>query len=383
MPRSADIEIKENSLSKTLENFLAQLLESGQADAVFVQQRRARDSVIMPVFISSPDQLENIEPVSPAFAVNNARLVSRLTKGRPGGKVAAVLRPCEIRAFIELVKLNQARTSDLTIIGTDCPGALQNSKLFEFMDKHGKSAADAFIESSFPDNAEPADWGELAPTCRTCTQPTPEGADLAVGLFGLLPGGRIQIYARTPAGENLLEALGFEASEPDPGREKTVESLVSRRTKARKEMTEKTREATDTFEKLEQYFSRCINCYNCRKVCPVCYCRQCVFDTDVCEHEPAGYMKWAGRKGGLKMPEDTLFYHLTRMAHMSTACVGCGQCSNACPSNIPVAELFVSVAEKAQAAFDYSAGRSLDDPPPLSVFFEDEFTEVAGIKDRG
>ncbi|MFO7930310.1 MAG: Coenzyme F420 hydrogenase/dehydrogenase, beta subunit C-terminal domain [Desulfosalsimonas sp.] len=383
MPQTADIEIKENSLSKTLESFLARLLESGQADAVFVQQRRAEDSMIMPVLISRPDQLTGIEPVSPAFAVNNARLVSRLTKGKPGGTVAAVLRPCEIRAFIELVKLNQAGTGDLTIIGTDCPGAMQNSDFFAFMEKHGQDATDAFIKSSFPENAEPADCRELAPACSTCTQPTPEGADLAVGLFGLLPGGRIQVYARTAGGEKLLESLGLEASEPEPGREEAVKNLVSRRAEARTEMTERTREATDTFEKLEQYFSRCINCYNCRKACPVCYCRQCVFDTDVCEHEPAGYMKRAGRKGGLKMPEDTLFYHLTRMAHMSTACVGCGQCSNACPSSIPVSELFVSVAEKAQAAFDYSAGRSLDEPPPLSVFFEDEFTEVVGIKDRG
>ena len=78
------------------------------------------------------------------------------------------------------------------------------------------------------------------------------------------------------------------------------------------------------------------------------------------------------------MPTDTIFYHLTRMAHMSTACIGCGQCSNACPNGIPVMELFRTIAHATQGAFDYTAGLSLEDDPPLSVFREREFPEVTG-----
>lgn len=66
---------------------------------------------------------------------------------------------------------------------------------------------------------------------------------------------------------------------------------------------------------------------------------------------------------------------------MSTACVGCGQCSNACPNEIPVMELFRTIAYKTQKAFVYEAGRSPDEPPPLSVFREDEFAEVVGIRE--
>ena len=80
------------------------------------------------------------------------------------------------------------------------------------------------------------------------------------------------------------------------------------------------------------------------------------------------------------MPTDTVFYHVTRLAHMSTACVGCGQCSNACPNDIPVMELFRTIAQDTQRAFDYQAGRSFEEAPPLSVFREDEFPEVVGIK---
>ena len=92
-------------------------------------------------------------------------------------------------------------------------------------------------------------------------------------------------------------------------------------------------------------------------------------------------MNWAKRKGIIKMPTDTVFYHITRLAHMSTSCIGCGQCSNACPNDIPVMEIFRTVANYTQKAFDYQAGRSLDDELPLSVFREKELSELTGGKD--
>jgi formate dehydrogenase subunit beta len=133
--------------------------------------------------------------------------------------------------------------------------------------------------------------------------------------------------------------------------------------------------------RLTSYLANCVNCYNCRVACPVCYCKECVFVTDVFDHEPAQYLRWAKRKGILKMPTDTVFYHLTRLAHMSTACIGCGQCSNACPNNIPVMEIFRTIAHLTQRTFNYEAGRSLEDAPPLSVFREKEFSELTGGKD--
>jgi formate dehydrogenase subunit beta len=160
-----------------------------------------------------------------------------------------------------------------------------------------------------------------------------------------------------------------------------LDALVARRVGRRDEMFARTQAAIDGIEKAAAYFADCINCYNCRVACPVCYCKECVFVTDVFNHEPAQYLQWAERSGVLKMPTDTLFYHLTRLAHMSTACVGCGQCSNACPNDIPVMEVFRTVARHTQQAFDYEAGRDLE-APPLSVFKESEFPEVVGISRR-
>jgi formate dehydrogenase subunit beta len=145
-------------------------------------------------------------------------------------------------------------------------------------------------------------------------------------------------------------------------------------------MFAETSEATNTIEKLNNYLAKCVNCYNCRVACPVCYCKECVFVTDVFNHDPVQYLRWAKRKGVIKMPTDTVFYHLTRLAHMSTSCVGCGQCTNACPNDIPVMELFRTVSYHTQKTFEYEAGRNIEDDLPLSVFREDELEEVVGIR---
>ena len=61
--------------------------------------------------------------------------------------------------------------------------------------------------------------------------------------------------------------------------------------------------------------------------------------------------------------------------------MGCGQCSNACPNDIPVMELFSMIASRTQGAFDYQAGLDVAQKPPLTVFHEHEFQEVVGVSD--
>jgi formate dehydrogenase subunit beta len=255
-------------------------------------------------------------------------------------------------------------------------GAYTNADYRRFSEKETTAT---FYGSVLSGKGTAVSGADLAPACSICEHPVPEGADIIIGLFGIDVRNNLLIQGMTPKGESMLCSLGLpESGEPEE-RRSAIESLISLRTKSRDNMFDKTAHATDTLEKLTAWLSGCINCYNCRVVCPVCYCKECVFVTDVFRHEPSQYLQWAERKGVVKMPTDTIFYHLTRMAHMSTACVGCGQCSNACPNDINVMELFRTVAHNTQKAFNYEAGRSPDEAPPLSEFREQEFGEVVGI----
>ncbi|EGB14599.1 Formate dehydrogenase [Pseudodesulfovibrio mercurii] len=371
MATTAKIQIDGGNPIAAVQGFLRGLMENESIGGVLVPMHLFGKGIPMPTLVTDPEQLSGADPLAPAFPMNSAKLLARLTRGQSGERIAAVLRPCEIRAFVELVKLNQGSIDDIILVGLDCMGAFDNTGYKAFLGDR-----DPF-EATMDFHRQVGNGGaDIASACRACEHPAPENADIVLGLAGADLSGHIPVTASSPRGESLLLSLGLPEAEAGGGRDEALKAMIEVRTANRDEMFERTRAVTGTLTDLAEYLASCVNCYNCRVACPVCYCKECVFNTDVFEHKPWQYMGWAKRKGSLKMPTDTVFYHLTRMAHMSMACVGCGQCSNACPNDIPVMELFRTVAARTQESFDYVPGRSLDEAPPLSVFKEDEFQDA-------
>ncbi len=373
MASIAKIPVANNDPVAALQTFLADLLERGVADAVFTMRQRPDSGVSMPALITDAALLAQANPLSPAFPLNGAKLLSRLTHGESSGVVAAVLRPCELRAFVELIKLNQGNSDNLLLIGLDCHGAYDNHTYrLALQGTDARTLTNEFISGC----GTIVGGQEIAKACKACEYAAPEGADLALGLFGANLNQYIPLISQSAAGENAVRKLELEDAGDSGQRSKTLEEITAKRIAFRDAMFEETAAATASMDKLSEYLSGCVNCYNCRVACPVCYCKECVFLTDVFDHKPWQYMGWAEKNGMLRMPTDTTFFHLTRLAHMSTACVGCGQCSNACPNDIPVMELFRTVAARTQKAFEYVPGRDPNEAPPLAVFKEDEFGEL-------
>jgi ferredoxin len=116
---------------------------------------------------------------------------------------------------------------------------------------------------------------------------------------------------------------------------------------------EKLSEAERT-EFWKEQFARCIKCYACRTVCPQCFCEVCVLEEDL----------WV-ETGVLAPPFPS--YHLIRAYHTVSKCVGCMECEQACPADIPLTVLYTLLRRDAEAMFEYVPGRSVDDPPPLVV----------------
>ncbi|MDD4952460.1 MAG: Coenzyme F420 hydrogenase/dehydrogenase, beta subunit C-terminal domain, partial [Desulfovibrionaceae bacterium] len=375
---TAKIEVRDKNPVAALQTFLAQVLEDEYVAGVLAPRHLNDNGALMPTLVTDPAMLDRVDPLAPAFPFNAAKTLVKLTNGEMVNKVAAVLKPCEIRAFVELVKLNQGNMDNALLIGVDCLGSFGNTEYLNYVkDADPIASSQDFARAALAGEESPGGT-PIAKACMACEHPSAVQADLSIGLVGLDIDDHLVVSAHTARGEGLLSRLGLPDVAEAPSRAKAMAELVKKRTAFRDKMFEETNEATASVEKLARYLSGCVNCYNCRVACPVCYCKECVFVTDVFDHKPWQYLDWAGNKGMLKMPTDTVFYHLTRLAHMSTACVGCGQCSNACPNDIPVMELFRTVAARTQAAFGYEAGKSTDDAPPLSVFQEKEFSEVTG-----
>ncbi len=380
MAKTAMIPVENGDLLVGLRAFFRQVLGRPEIAALLVPCQLPMKALVMPTLVSDPDRLAAANPLAPSFPLNAARVVTRLTRKEAGGTIVAVLRSCEIRAFVELVKLKQGRTEELIIVGIDCLGAFRNKDFLRIAGQDIEALTARFVQGALDNPEATVDGVGLASACQACEYPVPEGADLVVCLLGSDLRRGLPVTAATEKGQTLLDRLDLPSAQVPEGREAAVAALVEKRLAHKQAMFEATRAATDSLEKLTAYLGACINCYNCRVACPVCYCRECVFVTDVFDHEPCQYLGWARRKGAVKMPADTLFYHLTRLAHMGTACVGCGQCSNACPNDIPLVELFRTASAPVQEAFDYHPGRSLDEKPPLAEFRDKEFEEVVGIK---
>ncbi|MBU1056189.1 MAG: 4Fe-4S dicluster domain-containing protein [Proteobacteria bacterium] len=381
MTVTAKINIKNQDISESIRSFLEDILKTGIVQAMLVPQHLPMKKMVMPTLVTDPKYLEGVDTLAPAFPMNAATIAAKLTRKPIGGKIAAVLRPCEIRAFIELVKLNQAQKDDIILICVDCLGAFQNNDYLKFFSQKTKEASTLFYKKVIEENAVEIEGVKLATACMACEHPVSENADIQIGLYGMKTDESLLVKAQSQAGDNILKQLNLSATNEPAGRQSAINNLIKQRTEYKDNMFDKTKEATDSLEKISEYFASCVNCYNCRVACPVCYCKECVFVTDVFNHDPSQYLSWAKRKGIIKMPTDTLFYHITRLTHMSTACVGCGQCSNACPNDIPVMELFRSIGDITQKAFDYQAGQSIEQRPPLSIFNKDEYQEVVGIND--
>ena len=379
MAITAKIDVKENDILGSLRGFFKDLLETEDIQSLLVPQHLPMKDMVMPTLVTDPGHLDGVDPLAPAFPMNAAKIVARLTRKPMGAKVAAVLRPCEIRAFVELVKLKQGRKDEVILIGMDCLGAFQNKDYFQLVEHEAAESTVVFYESVLGGKSTETGGLDLAPACKACEYPVAENADILIGLYGMDIDHSLLVQSQTEAGDHILNQMNVSDSDEPHARQDAINTVIKQRTQYRDDMFAKTCEATNSLEKMTNYFATCVNCYNCRVACPVCYCKECVFATDVFNHDPSQYLRWANRKGIIKMPTDTLFFHITRLVHMSTACVGCGQCSNACPNDIPVMELFRTIAQGTQQAFNYEAGGSLEEDPPLSVFREDEFPEVVGI----
>jgi coenzyme F420-reducing hydrogenase delta subunit/ferredoxin len=104
-------------------------------------------------------------------------------------------------------------------------------------------------------------------------------------------------------------------------------------------------------------FDRCVKCYACRQVCPMCYCEQCLVEKNrpqVIDSSPTlmGNFAW----------------HITRAFHLASRCVGCGECTRACPAGINLTLLNKTLAKASFDHFGYRAGADRGAQPLIGIY---------------
>jgi formate dehydrogenase subunit beta len=367
------IPVKDKDTLAAVRGFLKQLLEGGVVDALLVPMETPGGTVT-PALVSNPDLLDVANPLAPVMGLNAARVAGRVSIREPRGRIGVVLRSCEMRALVELVKLKQASLQDLVTISVDCLGTY-DVPVYTRMRAEGGVDMAALLATAQSGELAPQEGYAFRDACQMCEQPHFEGVDVTLELFGADLTTGIPVSLPDDMAEKIQSELGLGAAEGDGQRAEVVEKVVAARTQVRDARFAEMRQRLDQ-EGVEGVLAACVRCHNCMTVCPICYCKTCLFKSPVFDHEPMQYMNWARRKGAYRLPADTMLFHLTRLNHMVLSCVGCGMCTSDCPAELPVGRVFRAIGLQVQAEFEYQPGRSVEDPLPLVTFREDEWMEV-------
>ena len=366
--------VKNGDRLEAARHLLRRLLDEKIVSAILVPMEGARDSV-MPALVKNPALLAHSNPFAPVMGFNSARLVSALTREETGEKLGAVLRSCEIRALLELVKFNQARLDKLILVGVDCLGTFT---VPEYAIAH-KQSPDLATRLFAGAEQGKADSFAFRSACVICERPTASNADISIGFIGIENEQALVVEMR----DDLAEQLGMQPdSSHNAARDQVLADLVAARTAARDAALDQFRTQMKNNGGMASYLADCLECTNCMNACPICYCKECFFRTANAEHAPRDLLRAAERQGAIAMPPDATLFHLARLNHMATSCVGCGMCEAACPHHIPLTAMFRAVGMRVQKTFNYVPGADVNEKPPFMLFQQNEFLEIGESKEK-
>ena len=380
MAKKAAVKVTEGKTEETIIGFLKSLLEKEVVEAIVIPKALPSRDGFVQTLIRDPEKLNGACVLSPTMPVQSAKVISNLTVKNLGKKVAAVLKACEIRAAVELAKFLQVKLDSLYLIGVDCPGTFEVTDYAKMVQegKGGDLLAKEMLKGMEKGGSLPPSGYVFRTACQMCEYPVPQ-TDVIIKLFGYKTDQEIGIEVGDKLQKEIEEKNILLFSENEPGsRNEVVNKVIAERTRNRDVLFQEFKGIVKDLQAFLDRFSTCVRCHNCMVACPICYCKECVFRTAVFEHDGDQFLRWADRKGGIRMPTDTLIFHLIRMSHMVTSCIGCGLCDSACPSRLPVATLFRSVGDRIQKMLQYVPGRNIEEVPPVATFKEDELKIESG-----
>ena len=246
-------------------------MDKGVFDAVLIPMMVPAGDSYAYVLIKDKSILNDTSFLPPVMPVQGANAVSSVTRlGKGNMSIAAIMRPCETRASIELSKLGQTDLENITLISMDCPGVLPSS---DFLDDVRKAM------KLFNESINKGDTKAMRPVCQICDKSSMIAGDLHIGTLGAKKD-TFFIISNSKKGNETLEKLNITVKENIDNWQAKVKDIAEEKQKKRKDTHAKLKSQIGGLDNLVDTFSDCINCHNCMRVCPVCYCRLCYFDSD-------------------------------------------------------------------------------------------------------
>jgi len=322
-------------LQSKLRQTAQHLLSEGKVDVLIGYRQGSLPLRTTPCFIAQEQETGGL--VWNSFCTNNLAVYlpalfrpDPRSKKREPKRVGIVVKGCDCRSVIILLKEGQILRENLVIIGLPCQGVIDEKKVLAELSgreiiKAEEQGEQILVVDEQGEKISLAKGDFLRDSCQVCQHPVPPVYDL------LIEGGR--------AKQVLPDEYG------------DVEEIESRSIEER-------------WGFFRKQIDKCIRCYACRNACPLCYCPECFAE----QSQP----RWVGTTDD---SSDIMVFHLGRIFHTAGRCVDCGACEAACPMGVELRRFTRKLARDVRELFGYEAGVSVEEPPPLATYRLDDYDQ--------
>lgn len=340
------LEVQDGDTVNALRSFMTDWWEYYRPDVLLAPAEHPDRRGIHPHVIDHPAELSAVNPFAPVMRENAASAASRLLHEHAGGRVALMLRPCELRAFVELRKrqLPIDSQSSMVIIGIDCLGTFSQADYKRYIDMRGPDEVTTQVLCN-------ATEGGLRPqhfrtACQICDWPAPRGADMTIGTIGVPSDQYLLLIARdekTDSRMGLNKIAGNLASEYQASRRETVVGAIAdTHAGLRKNMIEDMQGICrfDDLGCILAWFANCSLCGKCLKACPIY------------ENEFADLIDQHSTPQADRPP----LKGLINLSRWMASCAGCGMCEEECPMEVPLFLLISALSHRIREKMHYRSG---------------------------
>jgi len=345
------LEVRDGNATSTAQRFLSALWREHQLDSLLAPVEIAGQTGISAQVIRHPDELASVKPFTPVMQGNSAAAAWRFIQEEKSGRLAVLLRPCELRALVELSKRAGPSASPLQVseagaekcvlvIGVDCLGTYSQQ---EFLSAGETLGIDEVTRSTLQNAFQGGLIHQLFRTaCQVCEWPAPRGADITIGTLGVDTEKTLLVLACDECLDSRLHLTAL-TDGPAPEylvarRETVVGAVADARAGFRRNLYEEIG-SEGRFSDLGSFlawFANCNLCGRCLKACPI-------YDGEL--------DTLLGREKGRSPLAD-----LVLLSHWIASCSGCGMCEEVCARDVPLMLLISSLSHRIREEMHYTAG---------------------------
>jgi len=326
-----------------MRRFLSTWWVAYQPHAMFAPLELGETTDLAAMMIVDPDELERVNPFAPFMPSNAAIQARQFIRENPGKRLALMLRPCELRTYIELDKREPVASEavEVVLIGVDCLGTFSKDEYHRRVGDVGlRQVTDEVLH-----NASQGGWKSLPfrTACQVCDWGAPRGADMSIGIIGVESDKHILLILRN---EEIDRHLGMGeiakemANEYQVSHRETVVGAIADTHAGMRRVLLDEMQDNCSFNELGcllAWFASCTLCGDCLKACPF--------------HQDESVSMGLQRNAGLLSLAD-----LVNISRRLTSCSGCGMCEENCPSHIPMALIFSALSHRIRDEVHYRAG---------------------------